>query len=769
MAFADAVKQTRYVCGFGVSLRIYDPASDTTYQAKLTTHPQFGDGRDVVILEASSISCAMRFDEGIGEVSDFSFIIANKVLSSLAPNLNPEKLTDLFAKGYTCEGQEVFVSLMILDKNDSVTVRGLWRGICQEVEYNDSEIRISAKNSVQERLNRTIGSEITLSEYSNAAPDAIGGIKPIVFGEWIDEPPDISGWSTTDYETAQKAGAFKQSRLTPCRCTDLGALGSGREFIIANHELKQYSSSKLYMVYIHANGVELIYQTHSVTSGAPSKITLDPGFWIFEYLDPIGKSSTVAPWTNEDNAVDRDLDTYAEATSGFADLRVRLRQPKKLGNFVNATINVVYDFKTTASGYYIGYGLWDEAADTWVEYQQTILPSATESQYETISFTLTTVTGYDDFPTQPVLRVYAEVDDYVRLREVGLSVAERGWHIPSEEGRLKGVIRTSEGYKYIASRWQRATQRADVGNPGSEFQRFDPSGVNVYVIGKGMKDDTGGSYTGTPDQLIETPASIIYWLCARQGLAANTSAPGKVIDARADQQGDAIKAALVLFEKRTLGEVIAEICRHSLLGFTFSPTGLVFGLVYLRSLVSRNLYSESIRFEYVIDAWIGWTALDEIANAIYVHCEYDPSRDKTLALAYCDKNGSDDGYGTDDYSEKTKLGTSQDRYGRREFHLNATSLRLSSAATIRNTLADYLHERRVRLVITTTWRYFDLKPGHIIKLHNDSWLAAGYKYPGSTGGQDGYWEYGGETRYFWVERVTWTPDGLMEIEATERV
>ena len=57
----------------------------------------------------------------------------------------------------------------------------------------------------------------------------------------------------------------------------------------------------------------------------------------------------------------------------------------------------------------------------------------------------------------------------------------------------------------------------------------------------------------------------------------------------------------------------------------------------------------------------------------------------------------------------------------------------------------------------------------IVELDNDTWVAAGMKYPGSTGGTDGAWSAGGTTRYFWVTRVAFSDMGYMLIDIVEGI
>lgn len=771
MAFADAVKQTRYICGFAISLGVYDPATDTTYEAKLATHPQFGDGRDVVILDASSISCAMRFEDGIGEVSDFTFTIANRRLASLAPNITAQKLTDLFASGYTCEGQSVHVSMLIVDKDESVRVRELWRGKIIEVEYSDEQIRFHAIHQTMDALKQTIGREITLSEYDDALPGSIGCVKPIVFGDWMDEPEDVSGWTEDFYHAAQMAGAFGSDRLIPCHCIEQNRVDvtQGPKFLIANHELQQASSTKVYLLYAAEQCGMLVFPVTQLTSGTPSTYQMDDEPQFIQCVDSTHIIYNDG-WNNPHRAVDNEIDYYADAIGESAELRIGIRPPAAYGRFIAARLAVVRNCYSPTSGNTITYGLWDEDNSAWVGSPLTeYIPTATSGR-EAFSFDLV-LDDYDDIPNNVSIRVVlsspSEPQTWVFLHLIGLAITGANRQIALDPVTRMPVAKGPEPEE--AKKESPEFHRSSIKATGKNYMNIDPSAFRVYARCKGVADNAAGLFTGTSGALIETPASIIYWLCNEIGLAARSSPPGKVTDARADQQADNLKAALVIAEKASVTDLISELCRASLLALTIDPSGTTFGLVYRRSAPETNLYSDPIRFEYVVDAWIGWTSLDEIANAIYVHCEYAPPKGKTTALCYCDGTGSDDGYGVDDYTEKTKLATSISRYDRREFHIQAKTLRRSSATVVRNSLADYLYERRVRLVITTTWRYFDLKPGHVIRLHNDSWLAAGYKYPGSTGGQDGYWEYGGETRYFWVERITWTPDGLMEIEATERV
>ena len=110
------------------------------------------------------------------------------------------------------------------------------------------------------------------------------------------------------------------------------------------------------------------------------------------------------------------------------------------------------------------------------------------------------------------------------------------------------------------------------------------------------------------------------------------------------------------------------------------------------------------------------------------------------------------GDGSDDYGSQAALATSETNYGRQDFSLKAKYLN-GDLTGIRNLYAAWMVEPHVTVRnVALPWKYYDLQIGHVVELDNDSWVAAGMKYPGTT-----------------VTRLTFSDLGYIQVDLVEGV
>lgn len=771
MSLADVIKLKSKTVAFGVKFRL---KKDTNlYWVYATSTDEFAPEWQPILVGASKLSQELRIGDSFVNVSDFSFSVANAPIRTLADVTTHENFVDLLANGYTPYGQLVLVLLLVKDPADgSIYTETIWRGTCTGVEYDDREIAIDAVAEIMQKLTTLYPSAtITKVDYANAPQSSIGAVVPTVFGDWQPAKAAPSESDTFNLK-AEEAGLRDLSRLVPTICTALPDSPDPRDFTIASHLLKEMDTAYSHDVWLYTHGQYAAVHGDDVSftnASDNAKASLDANSRL---IYPV-KVDQLLPstWTDSGNACDDDLGTMAQALStGESVLMLSIPTPPDLGVIESAVIRVFGDYYSPAPSI-VRVGLWDRDAGTWANGGTEYTDFQDSSSGGVYEHTISNIAYVSDFPSSMAIRIETlnwASDRWATAKEVVLVITYRGTVILRSAERSPGERKYYDVRgtpRYYQKRWRPART---VKLRSDEYPFEDASKVTVFAACQGVQDTVLGTYTGTSYALLENPVSILWYLQAQANVPPIVSGRGKVTDVRADVESDGLKLALVCDERKPLAEWIADICSQCLLGFVLSADGTEAGYVYWRSPVSRNLYPNAIEWSEVLDVKIGYTPIGEVFNAIYVQSNYDPRTGRCGRLCYCDGAGSDNGNGTADYTENSKLQASEDAYGRHEFHLEAKYLR-EGATVVRNGYADMLYERRVALRITLTMRYYDLRPGHVIEIDDASWTAAGVHYPGTTGGAAGRWSYGGTTRYFWVERVSWSDDGTMEIEATERV
>ena len=700
--------------------------------------------------------------------SDFSFTILNEPLMH-ARDTAHTSAWDLISQGYTYQGQLVDVYIMALDAQGVASDAPRWRGYLVDAEFDGHTITFSAIATTSEALKEAVPEEVVSSDsYVEAPPGVLGVSKPIIYGDFL---PELHACTSSENDAYKKVtelmGLTLPLRVVPAICTDTNETEVDQpiEFLVANHELKTFpvSSSASVFYYEPTLGQLAVMDSDSfsTTNSGTATISLDrtPTFsvWIKAVEEDTTTNTTGNDW---EYACQSDDTEYATLGSGEK-LSLICERPPDLG--------VVRDVKIFMLGDVGGGGLPNGYLYLWDIDDASIFGGSTSigvtGDYGTFSpiheHTLTagTVTHVEDFPANFSITVSSD-DAAILVRYIVLVVYYTphliyGAGSPGSQGRTRGERPPGSGSRYWSAR---SRPRAET----IENDNFpDLTGDNVlFAACEGTADSVGGTYTNSANSLIDLPCTIAYHLLASYGNTnVSNTAPGDIDDITTDQAG--FDAALYLGPKETYGDILNRLCIQGAMAVGIRPSlNMYLNVVYWGSAASDNLYGTAIDFANVLadqDFVIGHTSRDEVRNAFFVHCDFDPRTNKNLTVL--DYDSGDD----------ADLLASENKYRRKEKVIVAPNLLASAGDNCRDEYVEMLAGQRVVLRFATNWAYHDLQPGHVIEIDNDSWVAAGRLYPGATGGTDGAWSAGGTTRYFWVTRVSLADEGYMEIEASEGV
>jgi hypothetical protein len=790
MAFADVVTDKVGIKAFCLSFSLYNYDTSDELSIQVSSNDQFGPTYQPILLSVSDVSFELGFGQPVTKISDLSFSIANTILQH-GRDISHSSVSELFGKGYHWKGRTVLVKLGCLDTDGSVATQTIWSGTLTDGRCDGKAVHFEAVAEPALKMDRVLPPDTILKHtYAGAPAHSIGSPLPIVFGDCGTEPVD-SGKSDQYNKDAEMVGLSDLTRVVRCICVDQNIdTNVGPTFMVSGHELKTFPVASSGSVFIHLANLKQMgiidssrYSLTNDANGGKIEFTYkNPQFTA--HIDTDGAyadTNIVSP----ENAHDKDAATYctSDGVDGFwtkTRLSLVTPRPPDLGAIEWAKVYVLCSFNTSAAGHegeYVRRGLWNVGTSAWQSYTDNFGVKA-DPPTSWLAHTITGVTSVSDFPAEMAVKIEHIVPGasgtwtgaYLRIYEICLVVKYEPYADVFEEyrERKRGWW---EGYKWV-------TFRRKVGQVEAErFPNITLGEKDIYAACQGMKDDGSGTVTGTANALIETPSSIVHQLVKSSDYMdysdVQTSAPGSFTEARTDQAALSLKAAMSINEHATYSQLLPELCRQSLLGLMVKPASTMpIGVVFWGSAAADNLYGTAIHFDDVLDGQetaTGWTSAADIRNAFYIQCEYCPQTRTCEAMAMCDGTDSDDGLGTDDYAEKAKLATSITRHDRREFHLRADYLRVNAIDEIRNRYADMLYDNRVGLRFPVPWKYYDLMAGHVIEIDNDSWRGAGWYYPAKTNGGEGYWKYDGVTRYFLVERVSFSDDGYMEIEASEGV
>ncbi len=783
MGFLEAVTNRGQRLGIGFDIRLYRAEPESLPYWRIGTAAWLAPKFQPLIAQCSDITTELSFGEAMAGPSEVTLSVIRKQVALPNQEVYPD-IVEAVLNGYEIVGRPIRAWLCAVEEDGTLNEYRIWSGYVTTFAYDQTVVRIGAISKIDHLLSRKINLDtINKADYGDAPVESIGQAIPRVFGEWktdIGAPPD---YPDAYKKRAEQAGLCPFENVVPAFCiAERLSRDIAPQFVVSSHELKTFPFSNRHSVYVMKGPAVLVADSDEVTiengsNGATVEFTASPSLYYSMPVRDYYYGGTFA-FDNPERAFDRELETAATLRQGSTvtyGLGGRLVKLPDWGIIESVSVLAVISYNVRdGEEIVVRYGLHDvdqPMGSRWVGGygEDTLQGYFIYTQHEHLVDPLPGSYA-SDFPKN--LAVFLETDRGLLGADEWLKVHALAV-IVNYEGRLLVQVRekTTRGYHMVRRpKFLRQAQTPEFVMREKvlwteNYPLAEPTSVNVYCACEGLEDVTG-ALEGTVGALVQTPVAIMYALLSDVDVAVASEEPGSYAQTLAAQQSDGLRARLVIEEPRTYGEVLKALAAASLVGVSSNTAG-EFALVYWPGVENRSLYDEPIQAEYVLQVLIGYTPFGRVKNGIYVACEYSPRLGKNTRLAYCDKNGSDDGYGNDDYADKAALSASEDKYGRHELHLDAYPLRASSAAFVRDQYARMLREQRVALRMRLTWRYYDLMPGHVIEIDDESWRDAGLYYPGETNGQSGYWAYGGVSRKFIVERVTFFPIGQMEVEASE--
>jgi len=795
MAFADIIDWKVAKTGFGVEFNLYNGTNTIT--AKVCAEPHFGPTYQPCMTMCSEVSQEMRVGEPRSKISDFMWSIQNVSLQHGVGTQAHDSASALFYNAYHWKGQTVTVKLLALDTDGTIQTHTIWVGYITDCRWSDAEVTFEAVAAPNWILDQVLPTSVITREAYPGAPDSsIGTPLPIVFGNY--EYTYNDGQNDAWNRVAEKCGitgcGVDAEFLLPCVCTDTNEDDetAGPVFHVAGHALYDPpnanaadgagsvylwvpSLDQMAIVYTTSSSVAAGYAVTNAADGCYVSFKNDWSINLHYYPHEVDNDSTA---TDPENAIDKDLSTYATLDSGHDKLYLDLKRPADLGRIVAARVYALVSYDIDAGKGEVGrIGLAEEDSDdNHVQYW----PSETGYTDWTGTGTLEwkiyappvgALLNYaNDFPNFSQLRMQLLNEDGGHIHVYAFCLVLRYAALKHLYGNpLSGVHPGSPAY------W-RPRYRDNPLVPCDEFPDAT-GGDRVFVAVEGMADDGSGTYTGSANSLIQLPGDVIYYLLATAGCNVNTSlTPADVTNVRTGPPVVAFR----LGEYTSYDQLISDICRQTAMGLCcrFSAN-MEMGLVFWGQSPADNAYGTTIPWSDVLhdrEMSIGRTSMVDVRNAFYLQINRSYKDNKFSRLVMLDGATSDNGNGTDWYSTsgasytsfQALLADSETAYKRREMHMKAGYLRRitypssgpnAGPLIVIDEYAAMLHEPRASFRCALPWKYYALQVGHMVQPHNTSWLAAGMGHPKGMS-----WE----THYCWLERVTFSPDGWIEIEASQQ-
>jgi hypothetical protein len=776
MSFATEVDNRLITGCFGIKFYLYNyTTSDLTPAIQVCNNDKFGPTWQPCLTEVSGVDYTLAFGQAIADVSDLTFTIANGVLQHALGSQAHETVGELIAEGYHWKGNTVHLYLLVMDEPaGSIVSSEIWDGYIVNCEVSGAGVTFDCVNSAHyEAEEKFPDTTIILKNYAEAPASSVGDPLPIVYGDYdVPEYDQGYGGHTDALDKAfERMGLQLPAKLVPCLCTDTNEsnLTTGPVFHLSKAECKEFPLTHSASVFRYIPELQQLAPIDSSTftitnAGAATYITFDKviKFQVAVRPHEIGTcTGTVDP----EKSYDGDASTYARLSEINDLLQLKIERPPDLGELDSIRVMLLRDFTLdSATG---EFGLADLSIPDFAGGHSDIGDNTigTDPLVDYHDVTMDNFDRVEDLPVELGVRLKNTTsDDYgqIDIFEVAVSFVFKARHI-AEPAIQAGITETliprrRGGYDIHVERTV---------EPDQYPQISEKNGI-IFAAVKGTKDTAGGTVTGTANALIECPAAVLYSVLAQAtDLTVNTTSdPGDIDKAVDDQQTDGIKSTIFFDTRKSFRDWAEELCRQSGLGLTIGMHSGVtkIGAVYWGSAASQNLYGTAIPFTDVLhdrETHIGWTPQTDTYSGVYIYGDYDPRTRTFRTVAMADGTDSDDGTGTDDYGSKAALASSKTNYKNDDFSLKATHI-AGGIAAVRDLFAGMLPEPRVALRFSLPWKYYDLQVGHVIQLDSASWVAGGRLYPEVSGG---VWT----DQRFWVERVSFSDDGYMEIEASEGV
>jgi hypothetical protein len=740
-SFASAIKKpgTKKTYGFYVGL------GGKSFYA--STEPVFISGGSnygygPFVKSHSDITFRMEWGNPVFEISDITVTFIN---DRMYPWDDQYNYMDMMADVWV-HGVELRAYILVQDTDGTWYEKRIWDGVVVDCFWQEPE------NTVVMRAKPLLELEkyVPVRKFYTGAPDRCRNeYEPIVFGDYTTNPTN---------KERERMGLFDPTYTGPLACEYTYQTGNAHStFTAARHRWKEFGTQSTKRgVYLKGQDEDvLIFEDDTLyqnNSANPEAWTASPQIspnWDCQAMLPMIPETYSSNNTATDpmKACDKDITTYATVDQSNLMLALPLKRPYDYGELIynggGVSIKVQAMFlvdSVLTGGAAITFGLYDLDNSQWFLTTSTTLSSSQTNFMVTRNYS-TGVTNVSDLPENMELRAQmtgASGDDYGHIKACCLCCA-----FQLNERVMTDMVNTP---------WKK-----------------------MFVQGKGFNDDNAGQYTGTTNALIELPSSVIHMMLKRSQWAnvrstrieAGTGNHGNFVDVRSDLSGDNVKIAHWMSKQRSVRQVILDVCRNTGTALVINQDRK-FGIVYWGSPRSRNAYSPTITGTDIFKIKCGYTPCDKVRNNIYVKYAFSHLYGKFMKEAFCTGTSSDDGEGTDDYTEKTKLSVSESAFGVKPFTLTATWIREKDAAVaVRNMMADLWYQPRCWVQVLLPLRYYDIEMGKIVAFDNETMQEVGLKHPNYLDATRGLWEGATQKRYFWVMRVSFKANSMVELYLLE--
>lgn len=574
---------------------------------------------------------------------------------------------------------------------------------------------------------------VALGTFPNAPESSIGRYIPIVLGDFLEDTDDPFG---LEY-LLQRLGMGTFSGI-PCVCIDDGRDSSSSMgiFRASSHDLKETSGDAA--VALQHSSVD--DRAHLFDNpDAPWTITNGSGCAEVEISRPADAFVVAMPGgvaegneaTDPENAWDRDSTTYVTmSVSGTDTLALEGTIPSLTSLGYLHQLWVYCWYKNGEPRGSLRVGLWNPETTNWAGgvYEDEV-PNG--EGLVVVQYDASDGNWFSWDPNERTVRanlmggVFPSAGGYCEI--VALAAVFRFW--PGAEGRVK---RQYVG-QAIAS--DKILWSTDTGLVKKRFSwrggATQIEGEKVMLYCSGLEDDASGTYTGTPNSLIENGADHMHYLLGElsalssSDIASSSSDFGNFGDART-ALGAYHKLAVHIPESSPTNDWLHRLamqCRATPIWNAEGKRGVIVRQpapsVDYRSAGSPFLFSAD---EHIVSgSFKFWkTPIEEVVNRVFVEFDYDYGKDQFRKTTFITEDDSDNGLGTRDqtsYREGDAL-LSQTRYQSvNELRIQAYDIRHQGVAkAIRNFFFDWRWRSKLCIQFDTYLNASDLSIGNVIGL-----------------------------------------------------
>jgi len=608
-------------------------------------------------------------------------------------------------------------------------VESVFRGMVNHVRDSSSESLTLEFTDLSRAFAVVPPNEVTRVDFEDAPEDAIAARIPVVYGSFREKPnvdyPDLSSFHLMYLGMGNRRGY-------PIIPIDMNydEDEKGPIYRMAGHELHDvgwYESIALIEPDLeHPCMVSTVYADFD-NQATYCDVEIDEPVRAYVPVIPTQKGPDDSADSDQEKAWDLDATTTVTVTASGStkQLHGKLQQMPVLG-YVRGVLVQAW-IKNTGSGS-LRIGLKDDD-NVWVG----------DTEYS--SWNCSWASGTDKY-------IYHEVEvdgeplqtwDWYKYNVV-VSVQ------PSSEAE---IVALSLRVQYVPNRravFARPNTTGGVLWPGGGKEdwlkyifglnmkaKLGGNGPSMVAYVEGMEDDGSGTYTGTPDAMIENAADVAHhFITTYSGLTSDdyvsgSSGLGNFIDARTEL-GSYHDVAMYLGEAQSSWDVLIRLCRQSRAIPIFRSDGKL-GIVVIDPTPSAD-YNSGFKWyagkHFLRESFkFGRTPTEDVFSRVFVEFDWSPQTDKFRKTAWVTADGSDNGFGTRD---ENGTGEREDQAGyadsiyrcEGEFRLKCYDIvNQGEAKAIRNFCFDNLCRTRLWIEFLCGRHACDLSVGNVIGLGDE--------------------------------------------------